>query len=167
MRRTILCGIGAAAMALTLAVPAYAETSGGNGGLGNGMGTHTHGMQNGFSANQAGGNRMYVQSIDGTERAQSLTNHEVSVYGTGTGSQFLNGNSYGTTDRNRGYRAQSNVTDRNMTDRNTGYRTQSYANDGYRAMATTTSRHTDWGWLGLLGLLGLFGMRSRNPQRDR
>jgi MYXO-CTERM domain-containing protein len=45
------------------------------------------------------------------------------------------------------------------------------APDGkYRATSTTTntgttSRGSNWGWLGLFGLLGLVGMRSRSDER--
>jgi MYXO-CTERM domain-containing protein len=40
----------------------------------------------------------------------------------------------------------------------------------YRATSTTTntgttSRGSNWGWLGLFGLLGLVGMRSRSDER--
>jgi hypothetical protein len=37
-----------------------------------------------------------------------------------------------------------------------------YNTYSYRANADTTTRGTNWGWLGLLGLLGLAGMRGRN-----
>lgn len=141
MKSTWLRGLGVAVVSLMFAVPAYAHSAtpnGGNGGLGNGMGT-----------------RMHVQSNDGQTRTNATSNHEISVYGTGTGSQFINvnrnGNVPGTMDRTPGNLMPSN------------------ANNGYRARAleTAPSRGMNWGWLGLLGLLGLFGIRSRNPQRDR
>ncbi|TJY42806.1 hypothetical protein E5161_08165 [Cohnella pontilimi] len=152
MRSTMLRGLIVAVVFLLFAVPAYAHSAtsnGGNGGLGNGMGTNTQGgMHDGISAHRHG-NKINVQSIDGS----TITTHkrDVSIYGTGTGTQFLN----------------VNANDSKMTDGNPGDRTQSYTNDGYRALGTTSSRGMGWGWLGLLGLLGLFGIRSRNPQRDR
>jgi len=69
---------------------------------------------------------------------------------------------------------------------NTTYPTGTYTNDGtmtnragtvaplnttrtgtYRATSTTatTTRGSNWGWLGLLGLFGLVGMRSRTGDR--
>lgn len=135
MKSTMLRGLWVAVVSLMFAVPAYAHsgtTNGGNGGLGNGMGA-----------------RMHVQSNEGPTRTNATTNHDVSVYGTGTGSQFLNvnANTSGTVDGNPGYRTQSNT------------------NRGYRALETTPSRGMGWGWLGLLGLVGIFGIWSRNPRR--
>lgn len=152
MRRTILSGIWIAVVSVLLAVPAYAYSgtaNGGNGGLGNGMGTRAH-ANDGIFANR-NGTRMHAQSNVGTTNTHATSNHDVSVYGTGTGSQFLNVNPHAS----------------GMTDRHPGYRTQSYPNDGYRALETTPTRRMGWEWLGLLGLFGLFGMRSRNPQRER
>lgn len=155
MRSQILCGLWVAVVSLMISVPAYAyseTTNGGNGGLGNGMGTSTRGTHDGISANQFG-NRIHVQSNDGATNTIGTHNHEVSVYGTGTGSQFLNVN--------------RNTNDGYGTSQIPGYRTQSYTNGGYRAMDTSSSRDMNWSWLGLLGLLGLFGLRSRNPERGR
>ncbi|WP_127529262.1 WGxxGxxG family protein [Paenibacillus kobensis] len=164
MRSKILLGLWVAAVSLLFSVPAYAytgTTNGGNGGLGNGMGTSSHGIHDGISANQVG-TKTYIHSTNGSAASTTGTsNHEVSVYGTGTGSQFLNVNP------NANLNANLNANTPITTDHNSGYRTQSYANDGYRALDTTSSRNKGWGWLGLLGLLGLFGMRSRNPQHDR
>ncbi|MFC5529825.1 WGxxGxxG family protein [Cohnella yongneupensis] len=153
MRKTILCGLWAAVVCLMFAVPVYAYSgtaNGGNGGLGNGMGTGTHGTHDGISANRYD-TRMYVQSTDGATRTKATPNYHVSVYGTGTGSQFLNVN--------------ANVPGTMV--RHPGYHTQSYENGGYRALETTSSKGMGWGWLGLLGLIGLFGIFSRNPQRNR
>ncbi|MBD3919047.1 hypothetical protein H8B09_09800 [Paenibacillus sp. PR3] len=154
MRSKVLCGLWVAAVCLMmLSVPAFAysetTTNGGNGGLGNGMGTSTHGSHEGISANQFG-TGMHVQSYNGTASTRGTHNHEVSIYGTGTGSQFFNVNS----------NASASVT----TERNLGYHAQSYTNDGYRALETNSSRGKGWGWLGLIGLFGIF---KRNPQRDR
>ncbi|MBO9609383.1 MAG: hypothetical protein J7639_25745 [Paenibacillaceae bacterium] len=128
MTKKMVTGLWALVVSVAVAVPAYAHgaTSNGNDGLGNGMGTGTHGM--------------HVQSYDNTTRAKGTPNYDVSVYGTGTGSQFLNvnANTSGTTDRNPVYR-----------------------------MKSATNNANRWGWLGLLGLVGLFGMWNRNPQRDR
>lgn len=143
MRNKLLCGLSVAIVALMLAVPVYAysgKANGGNGGLGNGMGTDDR------------GSNMHVQSYDRGTRTQATGNHEVSVYGTGTGSQFRNVNAY------------QNGT--GATNRSPIYRSQSYETNGYRAAATTTDRNTSWGWLGWLGLLGLFGLRNRNPERN-
>jgi hypothetical protein len=149
MRSKIFCSLWIAALSLTFAVPAnaYSDTANGNGGLGNGMGTNTH--THGVAANN-NGTKMYVQSNDGVTRTKATSSHEVSVYGTGTGSQFfnVNANASGTLDHNPLYRTQSND------------------NGGYRALETS-SNDMDWSWLGLLGLLGLFGLRSRNPERGR
>lgn len=154
MRRKSLCGLWVAVVSLMVAVPvyAYSDTANGNGGLGNGMGTSTHSMHDhdGISANSYG-TKMYVQSNDGATRTRATNNHAVSVYGTGTGSQFFNVNANAT----------------GTTDHNPLYRTQSYDNGGYRALETSTSNDMDWSWLGLLGLIGLFGLRNRNPERGR
>ncbi len=147
MRNKMLCGLSVAVIASMLAVPVYAEsgkTNGGNGGVGNGMGTGHHDTS------------MHVRSIDRGNAMQSTRNHDVSIYGTGTGSQFWNVN--------------ANQSNTGVTDGASTYRSQSYNNyntNGYRAAATTTVRKNSWGWLGWLGLLGLFGLRNRNPQRDR
>lgn len=153
MKSTMLRGLCVAVVSLMFAVPAYAysaTTNGGNGGLGGGMGTNAHGMLDGISANR-NGSKMYVQSNNSPTRTNAAPNRDVSVYGTGTGSQFMNinANTSGTANNNPGYRTQSN------------------ANNGYRALETTPSRGMGWGWLGLLGLIGLFGIRSRNPRRER
>jgi len=141
MRNKLMYSLVAIVVVLMLAVPVYADsgnTNGGNGGLGNGMGT----------GNQ--GSSMHVHSFDG--RATHVTdNRDVSVYGTGTGSQFWNMNANNTGARNGA----------------STYRSPSYETNGYRAAATTTDRGTSWGWLGWLGLLGLLGLRNRNPQRNR
>ncbi|WP_027084555.1 WGxxGxxG family protein [Cohnella panacarvi] len=143
MKNKVLSGLCAAVVALMMvAVPVYAEsgkTNGGNGGLGNGMGTDRH-------------DHMHVQSHNRGTRTQATGNREVSVYGTGTGSQFWNVN--------------ANQRGTGMTNGASTYRSQSYNTNGYRA-AATTERNTSWGWLGWLGLLGLFGLRNRDPQRNR
>ncbi|MFD0669921.1 WGxxGxxG family protein [Cohnella sp. GCM10027633] len=141
MKRKLFCGLALAVFSLLLAIPAYAYTGtadGGNGGLGNGMGNGTH------------DSRLHVQSTDGSARTNQMPHHRVSVYGTDTGTQFLNVN--------------PNVP--GLSARNPVLRPQSNANGGYRALATNDSNDMNWSWLGLLGLLGLFGIRSRNPQRD-
>lgn len=150
-------------MVLVLAVPAYADTGsshrgktgGGNGGLGQGMGTN--------------GGQLRSQSVNGMG-ARSTGNYDVSVYGTGTGTQFLNDNlNAADTTTRAGYRAQSYSnapgTAMNGTMNGNGYRTQSYTNNSYRAAAADNDR--DWGWLGLFGLIGLAGLFGRNPQRER
>lgn len=161
MRRRLLFAIGVAILCLVLAVPAYAysgNANGGNGGVGNGMGSQTHGKKSGSSP------QMRVQSIDTGVRSNVSRNHNVSVYGTSTGTQFLNGYGNRNAPGSTTMYGQSNANTFGTTNR---MRTQSYTNDGYRALETTTSRDFNWSWLGLLGLLGLFGIRSRNPQRDR
>jgi hypothetical protein len=151
MRRIILYALWVAIISLMFAIPAYAysETANGNGGLGNGMGTRTNSIHDGITANRYG-TMMHDQSNHSATRTKTTPNYNISVYGTGTGSQFFNVN------------ANSPGMDRNPVNR-----TQSYTDGGYRTMETTTSRDMGWGWLGLLGLIGLFGIRSRNPQRDR
>lgn len=150
MKRRMVSGIWVVVVCLALMVPAFAHSGNanfaaegyGNGGVGNGMGTQADGMNRGKSP------QMTIQSID-TGAASNVTDHSVSVYGTGTGTQYLNG--------------YDNRTD-NTANR---YRTQSDTDGGYRTLETTTSRNFDWSWLGLLGLFGLFGLRSRNPQHER
>jgi MYXO-CTERM domain-containing protein len=82
---------------------------------------------------------------------RALSNHDVSVYGTGTGSQFsnVNANSLGAANR----------TPNNQM--------QSYTDNGLRALETTSTKPIQWGWLGLLGLFGLFGARNRNSERSK
>ncbi len=136
MRSRIKNGLWIAALSLTLAAPAHAYTgkaNGGNGGLGNGMGTPSQGT--GVRAHGVGG----------------TTGHEISVYGTGTGSQFRN------------IHPGNPVTPHNRIDNVT----RTPTDGSYRAAAANTARGPSWGWLGLLGLLGLVGIRNRNPQRDR
>jgi MYXO-CTERM domain-containing protein len=138
MRSRIKTALGIAALSLMLAAPAYAHAetaNGGNGGLGNGMGTPSN------------GSNVRAQNVDRTN------GHEISVYGTGTGSQFrsVNPGAPGTTNINNGY----------------GYGNRTSADGAYRAAATNSGRGIGWGWLGLLGLFGLFGIRNRNPQRNR
>ncbi|WP_240941755.1 WGxxGxxG family protein [Paenibacillus sp. HB172176] len=151
MRKTILCVVWIVAASMMLAASAYAYShanNGGNGGLGSGMGTEASGTKSGISA----------KSYDAGMQAGSLHNlsekgHEVSIYGTDTGTQFLNGNANG---------SHSGTINRPGT-----YHDQSFEDGGYRATAVTSSDNNKaWGWLGLLGLLGLFGMRNRNPQRN-
>jgi MYXO-CTERM domain-containing protein len=151
MRRIILCGIWVAIVSLMFAIPtnAYSDRANGNDGLGNGMGTRTNSTHDGITANLYG-TKMNAQSHDSATRTKATPNHEISVYGTGTGSQFFNVN------------ANTSGMDRNPVNH-----TQTYMDGGYRTMETTSSRGMGWGWLGLLGLIGLFGIRSRNPQRDR
>ncbi|MGO4106619.1 WGxxGxxG family protein [Paenibacillus sp. YAF4_2] len=140
-----LCGISIALITLLLASPpssanAYSGTAnGGNGGLGSGMGIESPGTHHGMST------KSYEPEQSDQMRTNARSNHEVSVYGTGTGSQFshINAKAHGST---------------NLIN------TQS--DDSYHATAATTTKNTGWGWLGLLGLLGLFGMRSRNPERN-
>ncbi|QHW29584.1 WGxxGxxG-CTERM domain-containing protein [Paenibacillus rhizovicinus] len=137
---------------LATSASAYSGTAnGGNGGLGSGMGTGTHGANEGMSAKSY--NLKMYGLPDETPRTNANANKEVSVYGTGTGSQFwdVNGNPIGTANRDHMYRTQSVA-----------------SNDGYRAMSATTDNGKNWGnwgWLGLLGLVGLFGNRNRNPER--
>lgn len=155
----MLSGLWIPIVCLLFAVPAHAYSgtgNGGNGGLGNGMGTHDMQDKNdGYSANSYG-NKTYLPSNDGTtarmnDGTAARTNHDVSIYGTGTGTQFLHTNDHAAT----------------PVDRTPGYRMESSMNGEYRALETTSSNGSNWGWLGLLGLVGLFGMRSRNPQRER
>ncbi|MFB9274393.1 WGxxGxxG family protein [Cohnella cellulosilytica] len=139
MGNRIKTGLSIVALSLTLAAPAYANTTGtangGNGGMGNGMGTQSH-----------HGAGVRAQGVDGK------AGRGVSVYGTGTGSQFR------TIDP-----VNPGVTNSRVND--DGKRTST---DGrYRAAATSTTRGSGWGWLGLLGLLGLVGFWNRNPQRNR
>ncbi|OMD43520.1 MULTISPECIES: hypothetical protein [Paenibacillus] len=60
---------------------------------------------------------------------------------------------------------------RDNYNRNTVTPLSNTTTDGrYRATSTTTntgttSRGSNWGWLGLFGLLGLVGMRSRSDER--
>ncbi|THF74627.1 WGxxGxxG family protein [Cohnella fermenti] len=163
MKKKIVGAASVALLSLTLAVPAYANhngahnegyggANGGNGGLGNGMGTTSTGM--------ADGTRVHSQSFDLRDRSNVNGNRDVSIYGTGTGNQFLNGtgnnaNTPGTAGRYTGYSTDDN---RRVT-----------RTDGtYRAAATTgTGKSSNWGWLGLFGLLGLIGLRSRSPQGER
>jgi hypothetical protein len=133
-----------------LATPAYANTetaNGGNGGLGGGIGTV---VDDGISA-KSNGTKMHSQS-NNPAKTNDKANYEVSVYGTGTGSQFWNvtANSAGTASHTHNTLIGSN------------------GNNGVRALDTTASdNRTRWGWLGLLGLIGLFGIRSRNPERNK
>jgi len=138
MRSRIKTGLGIAALSLMLAAPAYAHTgtaNGGNGGLGSGMGTPSN------------GSNVRAQSVDRTN------GHEISVYGTGTGSQFRNVNpgNPGAAYVGNGY----------------GNGNRTTADGTYRTAATNSGRGIGWGWLGLLGLFGLVGIRNRNPQRNR
>ncbi|WP_336784633.1 WGxxGxxG family protein [Paenibacillus sp. MMO-177] len=141
-----LSGISMALITLLLASPvtadAYSRTAnGGNGGLGSGMGIESHGTHDEMSA------KSYEPGHSDPLRTNARSNHDVSVYGTGTGSQFryINANAIGSPNQ---------------------INTQS--GDRYHATAVTTTRkNTGWGWLGLLGLLGLFGIRSRNPERNK
>lgn len=151
MRSKWLHGILIAVASLMIAVPAYANTAtnGGNGGLGNGMGTNK-GMQNGISANQ-GNAGMNVRSNGVQTRSRTTPNYDVSVYGTGTGTQFQN----------------VNANDAGMTNHDRNNRMQTNTNDGYRPLNTNENRGMDWGWLGLLGLIGLTGLFKRDPQRNR
>jgi len=142
MKKQLLSSFGAVAVAAMLsAVPAYAYSGsgdGGNGGLGNGMG---------MDATRDA--RLHVESRDGAGALGTTPNHHVSVYGTGTGTQFRDVNA-------------------NAADANNRYRT--YGNEsvgGYRAAEATADRGSRWGWLGLLGLIGLAGLRNANPQRNR
>ncbi|GFN32262.1 hypothetical protein [Paenibacillus xylaniclasticus] len=163
MRSKILCGIWAAVISFLLVLPASASAAyaasntpnGGNGGLGNGMGSVTRSTGNESSVNRSD-HGMHAQSTSNGLRTSSTSQYDVSVYGTGTGSQFFN------LDPN------VNKYDSVTADRDTGYRAQSYTSDLYRAQDTGSSRGMGWNWLGWLGLLGLFGLLgNRNPQRDR
>ncbi|XID92446.1 WGxxGxxG family protein [Paenibacillaceae bacterium WGS1546] len=148
MRKRIISGLWVAGVAVMLTVPAYAHTTtdGGNGGLGNGMGTYRTGTHAGIGTHANGKG---MQGVHGAGRAP---NYDVSVYGTGTGSQFRNvnpGTPPGAAGGNAGFGVRTNT-------------------DGaYRTTAAAPARGGGWGWLGLLGLLGLAGMRNRQPQGDR
>jgi hypothetical protein len=128
-------------LSLFLASPVYAYTgmvNGGNGGLGSGMGTGAQVVDEGVST-KSYGSKMYNQSNDDLARTKTTSNYDVSIYGTGTGSQFWNENSNAPGTANQ---------------------------TGYRATEATSTKNTKWGWLGLLGLLGFFGIRSRNSERN-
>ncbi len=135
MKSRFTSAFGIAVLSLTLAAPAYAYTgtaNGGNGGLGNGMGT------------PSAESHIHAQSTG------SATGHEISVYDTGTGSQFRNINPANTgTDSGRG-----------------DYTNRTPAGT-YRTTAANPTRNAGWAWLGLLGLFGLIGLRNRNPQGNR
>ncbi|MHA6485210.1 WGxxGxxG family protein [Paenibacillus sp. strain BS8-2] len=121
-------------------VYAYAGTdNGGNGGLGGGMGTNRSVVNEGITT------KSYDSRMDKMDHSSN-----VSVYGTGTGSQFLNVN----TDTPR---AIGNIPQ---------YQMDSYTGNDFHAASTTSTKTTNWSWLGLIGLLGLFGFRSRNPERN-
>ncbi|WP_256757707.1 WGxxGxxG family protein [Cohnella sp. WQ 127256] len=151
MRRTIISGLWVTVVTLMLALPAYAHTgtvNGGNGGLGNGMGHNGAGTHSGISSN-SNETRMYDGTSYRVKGAKAAPNYEVSIYGTGTGSQFRTG-----------YAGVSGTTKPSEV-----YRTRTYTDGGYRTTATTPARGGGWAWLGLLGLIGLAGIWSRNPQR--
>lgn len=153
MRRTIISGLWVTIVSLMLAVPAYAHAgtaNGGNGGLGNGMGHYGTGTHDGMSSN-SNGTRMYDGSGYRAQGTRAAPDYEVSVYGTGTGSQFRNVNAGAPGTRNP----------------SEDYHSRMYTDGGYRATASTPTRGVGWGWLGLIGLIGLAGIFSRKPQRNR
>ncbi|MDR9854286.1 WGxxGxxG family protein [Paenibacillus sp. VCA1] len=148
MKRHIKSGFMAAVLSLMLTVPAYAHTTtedGGNGGMGNGMGT--------VGTKAYDGSRYRINEVGTT------SNYDVSVYGTGTGSQYWNTNN------------QMIDTGRIQTNNYTGYGMNTLngnTDNRLRAASTPTDRGGwNWGWLGLLGLIGLAGMWGRNPGRER
>ncbi|WP_136605205.1 WGxxGxxG family protein [Paenibacillus dokdonensis] len=146
MKRQIKGGLLVAGLSLMLAVPAYAHTAaedGGNGGMGNGMGTAKTNNGSNYKVNEVG----------------TGPNYDVSVYGTSTGSQYLN-------TKNRMI-----DTGRMETTNYNGNRPDMLSNStdrGLHTNSTTTNRGVgSWGWLGLLGLFGLAGMRNKNSDRER
>lgn len=169
MIKQIKSTLGVAGLSLMLAVPAYAHTAAatdnGNGGLGNGMGTFRSGTQHRMGTYQSG--TTYTGTTYSTKGTGKAPNYGVSVYGTGTGSQYWHTNSNtevaGTgrvgTNNYTGYGANTNMDGRNIDGR--------YTDGRYRTTAAATTRSYNWGWLGLLGLIGLAGMRSRNPEGGR
>jgi len=159
MKKRLLSALWVAGISLMLAVPAYAYTgtaNGGNGGLGNGMGSYEKAEG---KTSHARGTTMHGGTGYRAQGTGTMRNRDVSVYGTGTGTQFLNG--YGNDNRLR-----NGVTGTAYAPGRYGARAYPNGAGTYRTAATTTSNGMGWGWLGLLGLLGLFGFRSRNPQRD-
>jgi len=160
MKKLIKSGLLVAGVSIMLTVPAYAYTgngNGGNGGLGNGMGNPKSGAAQSGIGIRANGTGMRDGTKIRSQGARSATDHDVSVYGTGTGSQFRNVNA-----------GVPGMANRNVD----GYGARTYADgatDGaYRTRAAAApARGMRWGWLGLLGLLGLAGMRKRNPQDNR
>jgi hypothetical protein len=94
----------------------------------------------------------------------STTPGAYGTYGTdGTGTGTTN---YGTTLGNTVSNKTHHLLDRMNTYSNTNANTKGYGGNydtySYRANADTTTKGTNWGWLGLLGLLGLVGMRGGN-----
>ena len=144
-RSRVASGLLAAGLSLMLALPVSAHTSianSGNGGMGTGMGNIGNGTLKSTNVDR---------SMTGTS-----TDMRVNVYGSDTGSQFLNtGADMGTNRVRTNAPANRRVNTPPVTDGN------------FRTMATTTNRGFNWAWLGLFGLLGLIGLWSRNPQRDR
>jgi MYXO-CTERM domain-containing protein len=100
------------------------------------------------TANHAPGHTTSTNATDGTYNGVTTrTGPGMGPYGT-TGT-------YGTYGVDGSYGAYDST-------RMNGYRPYNTARATTRALATTTTRNFDWGWLGLLGLFGLAGMRSRN-----
>ncbi|RUS45796.1 hypothetical protein [Cohnella sp. AR92] len=140
MRRKIVSGLAVSAVTLMLAVPAYAYTGsadGGNGGLGNGMETKAHAGVSTYSVK----GKSHGLAPNGMTRTK-----EVSVYGTGTGTQFLNPNAPGTTTTNQ---FQSYGTTTYPNSGYTGYGMNATTNtDGYRGYGTNATGTNMGGYRG-------------------
>lgn len=109
-----------------------------------------------------------------------------SMYGTGTatgwasiaptttpGTGMMNWGATASPHTYSGTTGVNNYGTNDMTGTDGSYRGYGTGTDGtyhsktYNALADTTKKTNNWGWLGLLGLLGLTGLRGKNRDDDR